>query len=131
MGGSRGKLCRCDGAVFNVKNKATETRGCQALVLACWQSSTKEQNITEVSYEAHTLCSGGTKNASLRALRAEGAKFTISNKNMTTSLLNDSLKFQSGFGKLSGRSTSRLRKENLGTGNKQVGTSYTMLESFL
>ena len=32
----------------------------------------------EVSYE-HTLCSGGTKNASPRALRAEAAKFINSN----------------------------------------------------
>ena len=49
---------------------------------------------------------------------------------MTAYSLKDSLKFQSGFGKLSGRFTSRLRKENLGTGDKEVATSYTMLESF-
>ena len=32
VGGSRGKLYRCDGAVFDVKCKAKETRGCQAFV---------------------------------------------------------------------------------------------------
>ena len=30
------------------------------LVRACWQSSTQEWKVTEVSYE-HTLCYGGTK----------------------------------------------------------------------
>ena len=43
----------------------------------------------EVSYE-HTLCSGGTKNASPRALRAEAAKFINSNTNMTASSLKNS-----------------------------------------
>ena len=47
------------------------------------------------------------------------------------SAMNDSLKFQSGCGKLSGRSASLLREEILGTGDKKVATSYTMLESFL
>ena len=85
-GGSRGKLYRCDGTVFDVKNKAKETQGCQALVRACWQSSTQEWKVTKVSYE-HTLCSGGTKNASPRALRAEAAKFIKPNANMTASSL--------------------------------------------
>ena len=43
----------------------------------------------------------------------------------------DSLKSQSGCGKLSERSASRLRKEILGTGDKEVATTYTILESFL
>ena len=129
VGGSRGKLYRCDGAVFDVKCKAKEIRGCQALVRACWQSSTQEWKITEVSYE-HTLCSGGTKNASPRALRAEAAKFIYSNTSMTASSLKNSLKSQTGCDKLSGRSASRLRKEILGTGDKEVAASYTTLDSF-
>ena len=48
-----------------------------------------------------------------------------------TSVIKDSLKSQSGPDKLSGRSASRLRKEILGTGNKEVDTAYTMLESLL
>ena len=83
VGGSRGKLYRCDGAVFDVKSKAKK------LVRACWQSSTQEWKVTDVCYE-HTLCSGGTKNASLRALRAEAAKFINSNTNMTVSSLKNS-----------------------------------------
>ena len=59
------------------------------LVRAFWQSSTQEWKVTEVSYE-HTLCSGGTKNASPRALRAEAAKFINSNTNMTASSLKNS-----------------------------------------
>ena len=86
VGGSRGKLYRCDGAVFDVKSKAKETRGCRALVRACWQSSTQEWKATEVSYE-HTLCCGGTKNASPRALWAEAVIFINSNTNMTVSSL--------------------------------------------
>ena len=104
--GSRGKLYRCDGAVFDVKSKAKKSRDCQALVRACWQSSTQEWKVTEVSYE-HTLCSGGTKNASPRVLRAEAAKFINANTNMTAPSKKNSLKSQSGCGKLSGRSASR------------------------
>ena len=43
----------------------------------------------------------------------------------------DSLKSQSEYDKLSGRSASRLRKEILGTRDKEVPTAYTMLESLL
>ena len=43
----------------------------------------------------------------------------------------DSLKSQSGCDKLSGRSASRLRKEILGTRDKEVTTAYTMLETLL
>ena len=75
---------------------------------------------TQVSYD-HTLCSGGTKNASSRALRPEATKFFHSNRNMTASSLK----------KLSGRSASHLCKDILGTGDKEVATSYTILESFL
>ena len=72
----------------------------------------------------------------LMALRPEATKFVYSNRNMDTnmtasSLKEDSLKSQSGCGKLSGRFASRLRKETLGTRDKEVATSYTMLESFL
>jgi len=49
----------------------------------------------------------------------------------STSVMKDSLRSQSGCDKLSGRSTSRLRKEILGTGDKEVATGYTMLESLL
>jgi hypothetical protein len=49
----------------------------------------------------------------------------------STSVMKDSLRSQSGCDKLSGRSTSRLRKEILGTGDKEVATAYTMLESLL
>ena len=42
-----------------------------------------------------------------------------------------SLEFQSGCGKPSRRSASRLRKNILGIGGKEVATSYTVLESFL
>ena len=60
------------------------------LVRACWQSSTQEEwKVAEVSYE-HTLCSGGTKNASPRALQAEAAKFINSNTNMTALSLKNS-----------------------------------------
>ena len=45
--------------------------------------------------------------------------------------MKDSLKSQSGCGKLSGRSSSRLRKEILGTGAKEIATANTMLESLL
>ena len=45
--------------------------------------------------------------------------------------MKDSLKSQFGCDKLSGRSASRLRKEILGTGDKEVATAYTMLESLL
>ena len=86
VGGSRGKLYRCDGAVFDVKSKAKETRGCQALVRACWQSSTQAWKVTVVSYDP-TLRSGGAKNASPRALRAEATKLINSNSNMTASSL--------------------------------------------
>ena len=37
------------------------------LVCACWQSSTQEWKVTEVSYE-HTLCSGGTKRMQVQEL---------------------------------------------------------------
>ena len=37
VGGSRGKLYRCDGAVLDIKSKAKET-----IVRAYWQSSTQE-----------------------------------------------------------------------------------------
>ena len=47
------------------------------------------------------------------------------------SAMKSSLKSQSGCDKLSGRSASRLRKEILGTGDKEVATAYTMLESLL
>ena len=43
----------------------------------------------------------------------------------------DSLKYQAECDKLSGRSASRLRKEILGTRDKEVPTAYTMLESLL
>ena len=47
--------------------------------------------------------------------------------------MKDSLKSQPGCGKLRGRSARRLRKEILGTGDKEVAISfiYTILESFL
>ena len=47
------------------------------------------------------------------------------------SAMKDSLKSQSGCDKLSGRSASRLRKEILGTGDKEVTAAYTMLKSLL
>ena len=48
------------------------------------------------------------------------------------SAMKDSLKSQSGCEKRSGRSaSSRLRKEILGTRDKQVATAYTILESLL
>ena len=50
---------------------------------------------------------------------------------MIASSLKHSLKSQSGCGKLSGCSTSRPRKETLGTEDKEVAISYTMLEGFL
>ena len=78
--GSRGKLYRCDGAVLGIKSKAKETSSCMLTILDARM---------EVSYE-HTLCSGGTKNASPRALRAEAAKFINSNTNMTASSLKNS-----------------------------------------
>ena len=79
VGGSRGKLYSCDGAVLGIKSKAMETSSCMLAILDARM---------EVSYE-HTLCSGGTKNASpTRALRAEAAKFIYSNTNMTASLKN-------------------------------------------
>ena len=80
VGGSRGKLYRCDGAVLDVISKAKETTSCMLVTLDARM---------EVSYE-HTLCSGGTKNASPRALRAEAAKFINSNTNMTASSLKNS-----------------------------------------
>ena len=43
----------------------------------------------------------------------------------------DSLKSQSGCDKLSGRSASRLRKESLGTRDKEVATACTMPASLL
>ena len=46
VGGSRGKLYRCDGAVLDIKSKAKET-----IVRACWQSSTQEwRSLTNVRY---------------------------------------------------------------------------------
>ena len=48
-----------------------------------------------------------------------GYQFVHSNGNMTLSSLKDSLKSQSGCGKLSGRSASHLRKEVLGTGDRK------------
>ena len=110
--------------------KAEETRGCQVLARACWQSSAREWKVTQVSYE-YTLCSGGTKNATSRALRPEATKFFRPNKNMTASTLKGSLKSLSRPGKLNGRSASHLRKEILGAWNINVATSYTMLESLL
>ena len=47
------------------------------------------------------------------------------------SAMKDSIKSQSGYGKPSGRSASRLRKQILGTGDKETATAYTMLESLL
>ena len=47
------------------------------------------------------------------------------------SAMKDSLKSQSGCDKLSGRSASHLRKEILGTRDKEVATACTMLESLL
>ena len=83
VGGSRGKLYRCDGAVLDIKSKAKET-----IVRAYWQSSTQEwRSLTNIP---GTLCSGGTKNASPRALRAEAAKFIDSNTNMSASSLKNS-----------------------------------------
>ena len=60
--------------------KAKETRGCQVLAHACWQSSAREWKVKQVSYE-YSLCSGGTTNASSRALRPEATKFSRPNKN--------------------------------------------------
>ena len=88
---------RRDDAVFDVDSKAKATRGCQALVRACWQSSTEEENVTHVSYE-HMLCCGSTKNASSGALRPEATKFVHYNGNGTPSPLRGSLKSQSGYG---------------------------------
>ena len=46
VGGSRGKLYRCDGAVLDIKSTAKET-----IVRACWQSSTQEwRSLTNVRY---------------------------------------------------------------------------------
>ena len=55
------------------------------------------------------------RSISSRALWPEVTKFVHSNRNVTVSSLKDSLKSQSGCGKLSGRSTSHLGKEILGT----------------
>ena len=84
VGGSRGKLYRCDGAVLDVKSKAKEILNSSCML------ATLDARM-EVSYE-HTLCSGGNKNASPRALRAEAAKFIHSNTNMTASSLKNSWK---------------------------------------
>ena len=87
-----------------------------------------------VSYE-QTLCYGmlwGYKNTNSSALRPEASKFVHSYGHITASSLKDLLKSQSGCGKLSRRSTSRLlRKKILGTGDEEVATLYTMVESFL
>ena len=80
VGGSRGKLYRCDGAVLDAKSKAKETSSCMLAILDARM---------EVSHE-HTLCSAGAKNASPRALRAEAAKFINSNTNMEASSLKNS-----------------------------------------
>ena len=46
VGGSRGKLYRCDGAVLDIKSKARET-----IIRACWKSSTQEwRSLTNVRY---------------------------------------------------------------------------------
>ena len=81
VGGSRGKLYRCDGAVLDIKSKAKDT-----IVRAFRQSSTQEwRSLTNVCFAL-----GGTKNASPRALRAEAAKLINSNTNMTASSLKNS-----------------------------------------
>ena len=46
VGGYRGKLYRCDGAVLDIKSKAKET-----IVRAYWQSSTQEwRSLTNIRY---------------------------------------------------------------------------------
>ena len=80
VGGSRGKLYRCDGAVLDIKSKAKET-----IVRACRQSSTQEwRSLTNVRYAL------GVPRMQVRALRAEAAKFINSNANMTASSLKNS-----------------------------------------
>ena len=52
VGGSRGKLDRCDGAVFDVKSKAKETSSCMLAILDARMKGYR-------SLYGHTLCSGG------------------------------------------------------------------------
>ena len=123
VGGSGAKLYRCDGAAFDVDSKAKGTRGCQALVGACWQSSTKigrlHMSLTNIR---HALVVPRMQVRELCSPRLPSS--LVPNINKKTSSSRDSFKSHSGCGKLSGRSASRLRKVILGTGDKEVATSY-------
>ena len=78
------------------------------------------------------LYSGGTNNASSKALRPEATKSVHLNRDIKASSLRNSLIPQSGCGKLASCSASHLRnKEILGTEIRKVAISCTMLESFL
>ena len=69
VGGSRGKLYRCDGAVLDIKSKAKET-----IVRPCWQSSTQEwRSLTNVRYalgvprmQVQELCGPRLPSSSIR-----------------------------------------------------------------
>ena len=84
VGGYRGKLYRCDGAVLDIKSKAKGTSSCMLAILASRMEGYRGL-LMNIRYAL-----GYQKNASPRALRAEAAKFINPNTNTTASSLKNS-----------------------------------------
>ena len=86
--GSRTKLYRCDGAVYDLKatdkEERRQTTGCQALVRAYMQTKTQEWKVT-AAHLSHANCSCGERKAGIRVFLPEAEAIVNGNTSITSS----------------------------------------------
>ena len=76
----RANFYQCDGAIYDAKAEEKNTRGCQAVVRACLQTTTLEWKVTVAELD-HQNCASGTKKAGLRALQEEATAIVKQQEN--------------------------------------------------
>ena len=132
--GSRTKLYRCDGAVYDLKNTDKEERrkttGCQALVRACMQMKTLEWKVT-AAHLSHVNCSGGERKAGIRVLLPEAEAIVNSNTSISADALTKTLKGQTNFGNMSARTANRLRSLIRTGGRQEADETYMRVADYL
>lgn len=134
--GSKNKLYRCDGAIFDVnlkdKEKRNKTSGCQALVRACRQQKTGEWKITATNL-IHTNCSVREKKPDTRVILVKATTKVNKSTSISAEAQAKTPQGQSSLGNIYiHKGTKRLRKcdareESL----REAEDTYTCLADYL
>lgn len=135
--GSKNKLYRCEGAIYDAnlkdKQKRNKTSGCQALVRASKQRKSGEWNITDINL-IHTDCSVPEKKSNARVILVKATSKVKESNSISVEVQEQPPHGQSSLGNVCTRkaATKRLRGCDAGEESlREAEDTYTRLADYL